>query len=74
MGLKENFGAIKGFEDAWIDPEHPVYTNKDYLGWKASVHKEPKFHYSHNNGDAYFCIPPYPFAGEVESYSFFLTR
>ncbi len=23
-----------------------------------------KMHYAHTYGDAYFCIPPYPFAGE----------
>lgn len=61
MGLKENFGAIKGFEEAWNDPEHPVFSCKDSLAWKANVHKAPRFHYSHNSGDAYFCIPPYPF-------------
>lgn len=36
--------------------------------------KHPRFHYSHTHGDAYFCIPPYPFTGEVEAYSFFLSR
>jgi hypothetical protein len=33
-----------------------------------------RFHYSHNNGDAMFVIPPYPFAGEVENYNFFLSK
>jgi NADH dehydrogenase FAD-containing subunit len=28
MGLKEDFNAIKGFEDAWSDPEHPFFTCK----------------------------------------------
>jgi len=74
MGLKEDFGAIKGFKEAWDDGEHPVYSCKDSPAIKSAIHKEPKFHYSHNNGAAYFCIPPYPFAGEVESYSFFLTK
>ena len=42
--------------------------------WKSAVNKHMRFHYSHNNGDAMFVIPPYPFAGEVENYNFFLTR
>lgn len=61
MGLKEDMASIKGFEDAWVDVDHPVYTCKDSPLWRAAVHKEAKFHYSHNNGDSYFCIPPYPF-------------
>jgi hypothetical protein len=28
MGLKQNLDSIKGFEEAWKDVEHPVYTNK----------------------------------------------
>jgi sulfide:quinone oxidoreductase len=60
MGLKEDMDSIKGFEDAWNDVDHPVFTNKDSYTWKSNVHKEPKFHYSFTSGDAYFCIPPYP--------------
>jgi hypothetical protein len=26
MGLKEDMNSIKGFYDAWMDHEHPVYT------------------------------------------------
>jgi hypothetical protein len=28
MGMQHNVEAIKGFEDAWKDLEHPVYTAK----------------------------------------------
>ncbi|MFO0131459.1 MAG: hypothetical protein ACK52J_02705 [bacterium] len=74
MGLKTNLESVKGYEEAWSDPEHPVYLCKDHLSWKSAVNKHMRFHYSHNNGDAMFVIPPYPFAGEVENYNFFLTR
>lgn len=40
-----------------------------------------RMHYTHTYGNAYFCIPPYPFSGEgiltynkVENYNFFLSR
>lgn len=65
---------IKGFEEAWKDPEHPVYTNKDHSSWRNSVNKHMRMHYTHTYGNAYFCIPPYPFSGEVENYNFFLSR
>jgi hypothetical protein len=65
---------VKGLEEAWRDTEHPVYTNKDHPSWKSSVNKHMKMHYAHTYGDAFFCIPPYPFAGEVENYNFFLSK
>lgn len=66
MGLKENMASIKGFDEALADIYHPVYSCTDHPTWKSTEIKHPRFHYSHTHGDAYFCIPPYPFAGEVE--------
>lgn len=65
---------IKGFEAAWEDSEHPVYSCMDHLSWRSMVNKHMKMHYAMNHGDAYFVIPEYPFAGEVENYNFFLTK
>ena len=28
MGMNEDIEAIKGFEDAWKDPDHPVFAAK----------------------------------------------
>jgi hypothetical protein len=72
-GMHEDLDAIKGFDDAWMHPEHPVYAPKDHPTWKSFLHKYPKYHYNFNNGDAYFTIPPFPFRGEVETYNFFLS-
>jgi hypothetical protein len=71
--MHEDLDAIKGFEDAWMHPEHPVYAPKDHPTWKSFLHKYPKYHYNFNHGDAYFAIPPFPFRGEVETYNFFLS-
>jgi len=35
-GLKEDFGSVKGLEEAWLDLEHPVYTNKESSTWKST--------------------------------------
>lgn len=37
------------------------------------MHKYPRWHYNFFSGDAYFCIPPYPFRGEIEAYNFFIS-
>jgi sulfide:quinone oxidoreductase len=73
MGMNEDLDAIKGFEDAWRHPEHPVYAPKDHPSWRSYLHKYPKWHYNFFSGDAYYCIPPYPFRGEVETYNFFIS-
>lgn len=36
MGLKENFAAIKGFDEALADVDHPVFSCKDHPSWKAT--------------------------------------
>jgi len=73
MGMCEDLEAIKGFEEAWREEDHPVFTAKDHATWRANNHKYFRFHYSYTSGDAYFCIPPYPFSGEIETYSFFIS-
>lgn len=50
-----------------------AYIQIDHSTWRAFMHKYPKWHYNFNSGDAYFCIPPYPFRGEVETYNFFIS-
>jgi len=37
------------------------------------MHKYPRWHYNFTCGDAYFCIPPYPFRGEIETYNFLIS-
>lgn len=73
MGMAENVDAIKGFDEAWGSEDHPVFAPKDHPGWKGYLHKYPRWHYNFNNGDAYFCIPPYPFRGEIETYNFLIS-
>jgi hypothetical protein len=72
-GMNENIDAIPGLEAAWAHHDHPVYVPKDHPTWKGDLHKYPKYHYNFCSGDAYFCIPPYPFRGEVETYNFFVS-
>jgi len=73
-GLKDDPSSIKNFEDAWVDTESPVYSNIDPLSWKSNVHKYFRFTYSFTHGNAFFCIPPYPFRGEVGGYNFLLSK
>ena len=35
MGLNENIESIKGFEEAWKDVDHPVYSCKDHPSWRS---------------------------------------
>lgn len=65
--------SISGFDAAWEHEEHPVYAPSDHPKWKGSLHKYPKYHYNFCSGDAYFCIPKFPFRGEVETYNFFIS-
>lgn len=74
LGLRPEYSLIKGFEEAWKDLEHPVFSNNDHMSWRSTDHKYQKFIYNFTNGDAYFCIPPYPFAGEIEGYNFLLAK
>ena len=64
IGLKDDIDSIKGFEEAWKDTEHPVFSCKDHPSWRSIVHKYTRWHYNFTNGNAYFVIPPYPFKGE----------
>lgn len=57
MGLQHDISSIKGLEEAWYDPEHPVYLSKDHPDWKSTCHKYARFLYSYNSGNAFFCIP-----------------
>lgn len=73
-GLRDAPESIENFEDAWADVDHPVFTNIDHATWRSNVHKYFRFTYSFTNGNAMFCIPPYPFRGEVGAYNFFLSK
>ena len=72
--MQEDVNSIKGFEPAWQDLVHPVFANKDHPSWRSVQHKYTRWHYNYYNGDAFFCIPQYPFPGEVEAYNFFLSQ
>lgn len=73
MGLQDDTEAIEGLDEAWKDPEHPVHVCKDHPSWRSGDHKYQKYHYNFNHGDAIFCIPPYPFRGEIGAYNFLLS-
>lgn len=36
MGMKHDFDAIKGFDEAWRDGYHPVFSNLDHPTWRSS--------------------------------------
>ncbi|KAL4508309.1 hypothetical protein ABPG72_003613 [Tetrahymena utriculariae] len=72
-GLKHDFSQIKGFYEALENPEHPVYSNKDPESWRSAQHKYSKYISNFKSGDGYFCIPEYPYAGEVECFNFFVS-
>lgn len=74
LGQKENFGEIKGFEDAWSDTVHPFYTNQDHSSWKTTVSKSYRVHLNFNGGEAFFYIPPNNFYGEIQDYNFFVSK
>ena len=74
MGQKDNMESIKGFEDAWIDPEHPFFVAKDHPSWRTSVNKPYRWHYNFRGGNAYVYIPPAPYHGEIECYNFLLSK
>ena len=63
MGQKDNYNSIKGFEDAWSDPDHPFYTNNDHPSWKTTTAKGYRVHYNYNGGPVYFYIPPNNYYG-----------
>lgn len=73
-GLQHDIESVKGLDDAWADLEHPVFMCKDHASWKSKDHKYCRFIYSFTGGDAIFCIPPYPFSGEVGGYNFFVAN
>jgi len=74
MGIPEDYNSIKGFEDAWKNYDRPVFAAKDHSSWRAEHHKYTKWHFNFNYGDAYFCIPPAPYKGEVGGLNFFMTN
>jgi len=69
-GLEEDLSQIKGFEDAWQDLSHPVFTHREHPSWRANDMKHTRWIYNFTNGNAYFCIPPFPFKGEVTCFNF----
>lgn len=73
-GLRQQSSHIKGFEEAWADPTHPVYSSADHPSWKST--SVTQFRYIHNfqGGEAIFYIPPYPFHTEIENYNFLLAK
>lgn len=73
MGQKHDPDAIQGLDAAWAEFEHPVYVSKDHPSWRANDHKYARWHYNYTSGEAIFCIPPAPYAGEIECYNFFLS-
>jgi sulfide:quinone oxidoreductase len=73
MGLQDDVDAIEGLEDAWKDPNSKVFVSKDHPSWRSAEHKYQKYHYNYTHGDAFFCIPEYPFKGEIGAYNFLLS-
>jgi sulfide:quinone oxidoreductase len=73
-GLRDDPNQIENFKSAWEDVDHPVFSNIDPLHWRSNVHKYFRHTYSFNHGNAYFCIPPYPFRGEIGAYNFFISK
>jgi len=55
---------IKGLEEAWADLHHPVFAPKEHPSWRSNDNKHQRWIYNYTNGNAFYCIPPYPFRGE----------
>lgn len=73
-GLRAQSNQIKGFEEAWADPTHPVYSNADHPSWKSTSTSQLRYIHNYQGGEAIFYIPPYPFHTEVENYNFLLAK
>lgn len=72
-GMKSDFSLIPGLQQALEDVNHPVYSSRDPESWKGDVHKYAKYATNYKSGNGFFCIPEYPYAGEVECFNFFAT-
>lgn len=72
-GIKHDFTQVKGLYEALEHPEHPVYASKDPDSWRAGQHKYAKYITNFKSGHGFFCIPEYPYAGEVECFNFFVS-
>ncbi|EGR27203.1 hypothetical protein IMG5_200230 [Ichthyophthirius multifiliis] len=72
-GMRHDTQQIKGFWDALEHPTHPVYSNRDPESWRANNHKYSKYVTNYKHGNGFFCIPQYPYAGEVECFNFFIS-
>lgn len=72
-GLKHAPEKIEGLNAAWEQFMHPVFAAKDHPSWKGNEHKYARWHYNYTSGPAIFCIPPYPYAGEIENFNFFVS-
>lgn len=70
-GLNEDLQAIKGFEEAWSDLHHPVFSHREHPSWKANDMKHQRWIYNYTNGNAIYSIPQWPYKGEVNSFNFF---
>lgn len=63
-GLNPDWEAIKGLHEAFHNPSAPVYTNYDSA---TAPSKYKEFVPMADNGDIYIYLPPFPYAGEIES-------
>lgn len=72
-GLKHDVGLVDGLANAWKTYDIPVHVAKDHPDWRANEFKFPRWHFNYTSGDAIFCIPPYPYAGEIECFNFFAS-
>jgi len=63
--------AIKGFDEALADLNHPVFSHREHPSWRANDMKHQRWIYNFTSGSAYYCIPPFPYKGEITSFNFF---
>lgn len=54
--------------------EYQLFKYSDPESWRAGVHKYAKYITNYKHGNGFFCIPPYPYAGEVECFNFFVSN
>lgn len=50
------------------------YNYLDPESWRAGTHKYSKYITNYKHGNGFFCIPEYPYAGEVECFNFFVSN
>lgn len=70
-GISEDYEKINGLTEALKDENSPVYTPNYFHEDKDKIIGAIS---NFESGDAYYYIPPFPYAGEVETFNFLFSE